>query len=147
MRIFLPYISCSLASAMAASPLAAGVPVSSKTPAAMPAPAPSRGYWRVSTGVMHRSLGGFDWTPSTHSVPGLLLIGGGASDAGIGSIGPAGTYADRTYADGFVKLDGGTVSLGGDTWNWGYTDAAQLQSGSLSFQGGNGTAASSTASS
>lgn len=69
------------------------------------------------------------------------MIGAGSSTAGIGAIGAAGSYADRVYTDGFVKLDGGTVALGGDTWNWGYTDGSQVDAGFLSFHGGNGTAA------
>ena len=144
-RIFL--LAPTFISVAATLPLAAGVPVGGKAPAEMAAASPARGHWRVTAGVMQRSLGGFDWAPSTHSLPGLLLIGAGSSNAGIGAIGPAGSYADRVYEDGFVKLDGGTVALGGDTWNWGYTDASQVDAGFLSFHGGNGTAASATAAS
>lgn len=147
MRIRFFPLAPTFISVAATLPLAAGVPVAGKAPAEMAVKSPARGHWRVTAGVMQRSLGGFDWAPSTHSLPGLLLIGAGSSTAGIGAIGPAGSYADRVYEDGFVKLDGGTVALGGDTWNWGYTESAQVNDGFLSFHGGNGTAAAGSAAS
>jgi hypothetical protein len=142
MRIRIFLFAPTFMSVAATLPLAAGAPAAGKVPAEIVATSPARGHWRVTAGVMQRSLGGFDWAPATHSLPGLLLIGAGSSNAGIGAIGAAGSYADRVYTDGFVKLDGGTVALGGDTWNWGYADGSQVDAGFLSFHGGNGTAVS-----
>ncbi len=111
-----------------------------------PVPASRSGGWRVSGGFMHRSPGGFDWTTGTQSVPSLLTIGPGSNTPGIDSIGPANAFANRTYFDGFVFQDAGTVQNGGDTWYWGYDNAPQVNNGLISFQGGNGTAATATAS-
>jgi len=123
--------------------LAAGpAPLSDKSPV----PSSRSGGWRVSGGFMHRSPGGFDWTTGTQSVPSLLTIGPGSSTSGIDSIGPANAFANRTYFDGFVFQDAGTVQNGGDTWYWGYDNAPQVNNGLISFQGGNGTAATATAS-
>jgi hypothetical protein len=45
--------------------------------------------------------------------------------------GPAtGGGANRTYADGFVKVDS-SGNAGGKTWNWGYQNAGQVQGNSL----------------
>lgn len=56
------------------------------------------------------------------------------------SIGSAGAYSDRTYADGYVKLDEGTLNpdaVGGlgNTWNWAYNNPGQFNSSAhtLSF--------------
>ena len=54
-------------------------------------------------------------------------------------VGPANSYADRTYSDGYVKMDPGTGNSGSPdpntTWNWGYNDASQYDPGAqtLSF--------------
>lgn len=50
------------------------------------------------------------------------------------SVGPADDYADRTYDDGRVGLDAGTLNpnaIGGpgNTWNWAYDQAAQFDAG------------------
>lgn len=57
-----------------------------------------------------------------------------------GSIGSRGAYADRTYEDGYVKLDQGTLNpdaVGGlgNTWNWAYDNTAQFNASAktLSF--------------
>ena len=114
-------------------------------PAKNPAPvSPAGGGWRFSAGFMHRSLGDFDWTTGTMSMPSLLTIGLGSNTAGIDDIGPAGSLADRTYFNGFVRQDAGTAVNGGDTWNWGYNESSQLSGTTLSFLGGNGTSASFT---
>ena len=121
--------------------LLAGTPAA---PDKAPTAVARSGGWRVSGGFMHRSLGGFDWSASTQSVPSLLIIGPGSNTAGIDAIGPADVFANRTYFDGFVFQDAGTAE-GGDTWNWGYQNGAQVNNGLINFQGGNGTAATSTA--
>jgi len=101
------------------------------------APATRSGGWRVSAGFMHRASGDFDWNAGTMSAPSLLTIGAGENYPGLDDIGPANAYADRTYLDGFVRLDGGTPQ-NGDTWNWGYQNASQLNGSLLSFHGGDG---------
>jgi hypothetical protein len=126
------------------SSLFAGAPA---LPDKAPVPASRNGTWRFSAGLMHRSLGGFDWNAGTHSSLSLLNIGPGSNTAGIDAIGPADAFADRTYTDGFVFRDGGTATSGGDTWYWGYNNASQVSGDSIAFHGGNGTAATATESS
>ena len=70
----------------------------------------------------------------------------GVHGAGLPLGEPAGVggryeYADREYADGYVKLDAGTLNgeaVGGpgNTWNWSYEQAGQYESGAgrLRFQ-------------
>jgi hypothetical protein len=137
-------IRCAAAVALlSTSTLFAGSPaLPDKSPA--PATPAQSGSWRFSAGFMHRSLGGFDWNPGTHSGPSLITIGPGSNTAGTDAIGPADAFADRTYADGFVFRDGGTVANGGDTWFWGYNNASQVSGDAISFHGGNGTAATVT---
>ncbi len=132
----------SAALVLCVSPLLAGTPAA---PDKSPTAVARSGGWRVSGGLMHRSLGGFDWLTGTQSVPSLLTIGPGSNTAGIDAIGPADAFANRTYFDGFVFQDAGTAE-GGDTWYWGYDSASQVQSGLINFHGGNGTAATFTAS-
>lgn len=107
------------------------------TPDKSPAPMARSGGWRVNAGFLHRSSGDFDWNAGTMSTPSLLTIGPGQTYPGIEEIGPANAYADRTYNDGYVRLDGGTLE-NGDTWNWGYQNASQLSGSLLSFHGGDG---------
>ena len=55
-------------------------------------------------------------------------------------IGPTNNYADRTYDNGYVKLDPGTENPSAanpsETWNWGFSDPAQYNANArtLSFQ-------------
>ncbi len=50
-----------------------------------------------------------------------------------GSPGPAtGGGVDRTYNNGFVKVDS-SGNAGGQTWNWGYQNASQVQGSTLNF--------------
>jgi hypothetical protein len=125
-----------------ATALLAGPP---SVPDKFPAPASRSGGWRVSGGFMHRSLGDLNWRTGTRSAPALVTIGPGSNTPGIDSIGPADAFANRTYNDGFVFQDGGT-SDGGDTWYWGYDEASQVSGDTISFHGGDGTAATSTGS-
>ena len=120
----------------ATSSMAGSSAVSGKSPGAPS----SGGYWRVSGGYMHRSLGDVNWATGSHSNLSMLQIGAGSNTPGIDAIGPADAFADRTYRDGFVFRDGGTAA-GGDTWYWGYNNASQVNGGLISFIGGNGTAA------
>lgn len=65
-----------------------------------------------------------------------LATGPLASPPGIGSVN---AYGDRTYDDGYVKMDPGTGNPASpdpnSTWYWGYNNAGQYDSGSqtLSF--------------
>jgi hypothetical protein len=55
------------------------------------------------------------------------------------SVGPLGSYADRTYDNGYVKIDPGTGNAASldpnTTWNWGFNDPGQYNAGAqtLSF--------------
>jgi hypothetical protein len=109
-------------------------------PAAPPA---NRGGFRLSAGAAQRTLGGFSWNARTQSSLADVPLAPGFRYPGTEAIGSSGDYADRSYRDGYVKVDGGTVAFGGDTWYWGYDDNAQYRSGSLFFQGGQGAAATS----
>ena len=61
--------------------------------------------------------------------------------AGNGSYGQVndniGSYADRTFDDGYVKKDAGTGNPSSidpnTTWNWGYNSGSQVSGGKLSF--------------
>ncbi|HEX2750137.1 MAG TPA: hypothetical protein VHM91_19170, partial [Verrucomicrobiales bacterium] len=129
--------------ALALLPVPSVLAGSPAMPDKSPAPVSPSGGWRFSAGLMHRSLGGFDWVTGTQSVPSLLTIGPGSNTAGIDAIGPANAIANRTYTDGFVFHDAGTPT-NGDTWNWGYNSAAQVSGNNIVFHGGNGTAATAT---
>jgi len=68
----------------------------------------------------------------------MSLDGGGYSQASDVSSYLAGldditAFADRTFDDGYVHIDSATLNAGahgyGDTWNWGYDDAAQYDAG------------------
>lgn len=55
---------------------------------------------------------------------------------GVGSTGSALDFANRTYDDGFVAIDPGTIASGdGLTWYWGYANAGQYNAAadSLTF--------------
>jgi hypothetical protein len=56
-----------------------------------------------------------------------------AGNLNSASAGPAtGGGMNRTYADGFVHVDS-AGNAGGQTWNWGYQNASQVQGGSLTM--------------
>ena len=127
-------LSCSAICATAGSPAPSGKTQSSVS---------SGGYWRVTGGYMHRSLGDGNWVTGARSTLSDLQIGAGSNTPGIDDIGPADAIADRTYRDGFVFKDAGTAA-NGDTWYWGYQNASQVNGDIISFTGGNGTAATFT---
>ena len=63
----------------------------------------------------------------------------GTYPAALAGAGASTGYADRTYADGYVKLDEGTSDpdsmISGLTWNWGADDvAAQYSGGTMVFR-------------
>lgn len=64
-----------------------------------------------------------------------------ASGGSPSSVGDANSYANRTYDDGFVAVDPGTVASGdGLTWYWGYARAEQYNAAAdtLTFSRGGG---------
>ena len=136
-------LPCALLFCCAAVPvLAGGDPAASKAPVPPASAASSRGGFRLSAGAAQRTLGGFSWNARTQSSLADVPLAPGFRFPGTEAIGGTGDYADRSYRDGYVKVDGGTVAFGGDTWYWGYDDNAQYRNGSLFFQGGRGASAS-----
>ena len=136
-------LPCALLLFCAAVPvLGGGDPAASKAPVPPASAAPSRGGFRLSAGAAQRTLGGFSWNARTQSSLADVPLAPGFRYPGTEAIGGTGDYADRSYRDGYVKVDGGTVAFGGDTWYWGYDDNAQYRNGSLFFQGGRGASAS-----
>ena len=82
--------------------------------------------WWWSVGPVYR--GGMEMEVSGHSyVQEMNLHAINAASATPASVGPAGAFADRTYDDGFVRIDPGTEVDGlGLTWYWRYEDAGQF---------------------
>jgi hypothetical protein len=100
-----------------------------------PTPAPAQNWW-LDVGPAFR--GSMEVKVSGSSYAEALGLN---TDTGIG-IGPAGAYADRTYDNGYVKVDPGTGKAGSlgasGTWNWGYNANSTLGqfnagAGTLSF--------------
>ena len=108
---------------------------------------PSRSIqWNFRIGAAYRNLGNIDFDSGAYSTPGLLptlqpaLGPGGASNiSGLG-VGALGSFANRTYLDGYVFIDGATADpssfLPGTTAYWGYQSDSQVRDGSLYFSGG-----------
>jgi hypothetical protein len=103
-----------------------------------PAAAAAEGWWLeggpVFRGAMHYQVSGSSYvqTLGLHAATGPLVA--------PASVGSANQYADRTYDNGYVKLDAGTLdpnAIGGpgQTWNWAYDAASQFNapSATLSF--------------
>jgi hypothetical protein len=103
-----------------------------------PAAAAAEGWWLeggpVFRGDMHYQVSGSSYVQKfdLHAAAGPLVA--------PASVGPSDQYADRTYDNGYVKLDAGTLdpnAIGGPgkTWNWAYDASSQLnaQSATLSF--------------
>lgn len=73
--------------------------------------------------------------------PALPAAGTRGGETGAGAAGPADGFAERTYADGYVKPDEGTADpdsmVSGLTWNWGADDVgAQYRDGRMEFRTG-----------
>lgn len=101
-----------------------------------PAPAtPRTGHWRFSGGAAWRSLGDISWDSGApfSSLLQIPAIGTAVSPDPL-LAGPANTFADRTYNDGFVRISPPTTGTG-ETWNWGYDNGSQVAGGSLSYHG------------
>jgi hypothetical protein len=87
-----------------------------------------RNYFRLSAGYIYRDLGDARFHSGSRSQNVALpnYFGGDRSSS----------HSPGLYQNGFVLPDatGSTDSL---TWNWGYNDASQIQSGQLVFQSAN----------
>lgn len=139
-----PGLSFALLSLAAAGSALAGTE-SGKAPKAPVAPqlvVPELSPWRVSAGYAHRQFDHIGMSTGSEAARYSLPRLARASAHGNSGAGSSTGYADRTYRDGFVFIDSGTVSAGGDTWNWGYDSASQAGSSSLVFHGGDGTISS-----
>lgn len=125
MKSFLPLF------ALIATSLHAGTPAISKASAKNPkapqaaavVPA-ARSPWRVTAGAQWRTLGDASFNNDSQA-PSFALPNFSGVKA---SAGASGQY-DNGYVLGDITGDANT------TWNFGYTDNAQLQGGTLSFQG------------
>ena len=96
-----------------------------------------RPLWRVSAGPVWQQSGSVSFrtngTSSIRDLPPLLQ----ASSSGNSAVGPLGSFGNRQYDDGYVRLSSGT----GDshaidptaTTNWGYSNAGQIQGNTLNF--------------
>lgn len=105
----------------------------------IPMGAPAQDWWfsagPVVRGGMRASV---DQRPSyAQTTPGLL---GMSTPGGTAAVGDPNAYANRTYDNGYVKLDSGTLGTPagaqGVTWNWGYDSPTQYQpagGGTLNF--------------
>lgn len=64
-------------------------------------------------------------------------VNGGTGGGGSPPVGATDRYADRSYADGYVRLDPGTTDpetdVYGMTWYWGYENASQRQGDTVVF--------------
>ncbi len=102
--------------------------------------------WNFRVGAAYRHLGNIDFNSGAYSNPGLLPtlqpalgagLPGSLQDLGIGGLG---AFADRSYRDGFVFIDGATADpssfLPGTTAYWGYQSDNQVRNGSLYYSGG-----------
>lgn len=101
------------------------------------------GAWRFSAGYLWRQVGTLRWQSHSSIRSGtlpFLLPAGRSSPSSAGETGP---LENHHYQDGYVRPDAATAR-DGDTWNWGYEGASQIEGGSLSFHGTSSSAASST---
>ncbi len=98
-------------------------------------PATSGGDWEfsLSAGPAVRTLGQVKINSGYRSGGVLLPSLVGSDSLTVPPVGDATAYADREYADGYVRQDSGT-SFDGTTWYWGYDDAAQIQGDRLVYR-------------
>lgn len=112
--------------------------------------------WNLRIGAAYRHLGDVDFNSGAYSTPGLLptlqpVLGAGrASGIDALGVGALGSFADRSYADGYVFIDGATADpssfLPGTTAFWGYQSDNQVRNGSLYYSGGEYSTSSSQSS-
>jgi hypothetical protein len=123
--------------------------------------------WNLSAGYQWRQIGALDFHTGSKAAKGGLpwLTGQGrrgsasssssstsssgtpvttstsstttGSNANTGTAGPVDSFADRTYDDGYVNRDEGTLEPGpysyGKTWFWGYNNAGQINRPTLTY--------------
>jgi hypothetical protein len=95
-------------------------------------------WW--SAGPVYRGDVELSVSGSSYVQQNKLHAASGAYQAPSGA-GSASSYADRTYDDGFVAVDPGTIESGdGLTWYWGYSQAGQYNAAAdtLTFTRGGG---------
>jgi hypothetical protein len=104
---------------------------------AAPVPA-AAGRWRLSFGVVVREFGDvtFRSAPRAVGFP-LPAVFGDDRLSLLPGVGGSGGVTDRTYADGFVRVDS-SGGRDGQTWNWGYSEATQVSGDSIRFHSGLG---------
>lgn len=113
--------------------------------------------WNFRVGAAYRNLGDIDFNSGAYSSAALLptlqpVLGAGLASGieGLG-VGAIGSFADRTYIDGFVFIDGATADpssfLPSTTAYWGYQADSQVRNGSLYYEGGEYSDSSSQSSS
>lgn len=100
-------------------------------------PPASDSAWRINVGPQWRELGHLDWHTGSvaASRPLPWLAGRGAGNSSTSAI-PVG-QGDHNYDDGFVREDSSGGAFG-DTWNWGYNNASQVQGTNLVFHSATG---------
>jgi hypothetical protein len=96
---------------------------------------PSKGGWSTSfsIGPNWRKLGGVTFRGGSQSQNVLVPSFIGGNELILPPIGTENSIADRTYDDGFVRLDGGTLN-NGLTWNWGYDSVSQVGNDQLTYR-------------
>ncbi len=103
--------------AVTSSLVTAGTPTSENSKSALAIPDSSPSRWRLGMG----------YAP---------LLGLKTEFSGLGNFSqafptqPLGGGVDYNYDDGFVRVDSST-NFGGETWNWGYENASQVDSSGL----------------
>jgi hypothetical protein len=94
---------------------------------------PRQARWRVSVGPVWRDVGDVRFKTGSYSQrlqwPNLVGRESRHLPSAAGKIGELGF---REYNNGFVRTDPSSVT-DGDTWNWGYQDASQVQGDQLVY--------------
>jgi len=96
--------------------------------------------WWWSVGPVYRADMSIEVSGYSY-VQNMGLHGAQTYGSAPGDVGAADAYADRTYDDGFVNIDPGTLVDGlGLTWYWGYDNAVQYDAtaDTLAFHRGGG---------
>jgi len=94
--------------------------------------------WQVRIGAVQRGKTDLNLRWDRDSIASQLPENVRGSGGGLPPVGPADDYANRTYVDGYVRLDPGTqdpeTDVFGLTWNWGYQEAQQYTGNRISFR-------------
>jgi hypothetical protein len=121
-------------------------PVTGKDSAKIPVERRGGWEWRVGAGPSYRSLGGVGFRSGHYSAASMVApvqpLHAGYQQTGqeTSNAGPATSFADRRYRNGFVFIDDSTATPGsflpGTTAYWGYEDNSQVRSGDLEYDAG-----------